>query len=244
VNVKKRLFSLLLGTLVLGPVIMLATHGTAQTPAPGAGTPAPQPTTKIAVLNLSYVVKNYQKFVRFSAEMKSVMQNYEMRVKGKQATLESLAKEIKDKGPGISAPDRDRLEKALVQANRELEDITKEGKTYLTKRNDEQLVVLYREVQDTAIRYAQARGYEMVLHFNDALASSPEYYSVSNVARKIQAGALIPLFVNPSLDISYQVVQTLNQADQRTQGSQPGTNGTPGTTGTPAGGGTPARTGM
>lgn len=210
---KKRLFSLL-ATLALGVGILMSGRGAAQQPAAPA---VSQPTTRIAVLNLSYVVKNYQKYIAFTAEMKKSMGVYDQQVKGKQAALEAMVKDAKSK-PDLTPPQREKLEADVKQIQRELEDINTQGKKYLGQKSDEQLVVLYREVQAVAQRYAQARGFEMVLHFNDAPASTPEYYSPGNIARKMQAGALMPLYVHPGMDISPLVVQTLNagwEAEQK-----------------------------
>jgi len=225
----KRIFSLLLGTFVLGCAIVATTRISAQT-APQPAAPPAQPTTKIAVINLSYVVKNYQKYINFSNEMKATMQSYETRVKAKKLILETLAKDAPK--PDLTPSAREKLEKDIKSAQRDLEDVGNEGKAVIGKKTDEQLVLLYREIQDMAQRYAMARGFEMVLHFNDALASSPqEYYSAQNVARKMQAGALMPLYVHPGMDISYQVVQTLNASVKpTTPAPAPGTGqpmGTP-----------------
>jgi Skp family chaperone for outer membrane proteins len=224
--VKKRLFSLL-ATLAFGVAILMTARTTAQQPAAPA---VSQPTTKIAVLNLSYVVKNYTKYIAFTNEMKKQMETYDGRVKGKKASLEALAKSVK---PEMTAPQREQLEKEVKQIQRELEDISNEGKKFLGQKSDEQLVILYREVQAVAQRYAQARGFEMVLHFNDAMASTPEYYSPGNIARKMQAGALMPLYVHPGMDISPLVVQTLNAGHKNEMDK---INGGAPTTGQPAGG--------
>jgi Skp family chaperone for outer membrane proteins len=168
----------------------------------------PLPVSRMAFLNFNYVVKNYQKYIAFTAQMKKDMAWYEDKAKGKKATLESLAKELQK--PDLQAPVREKLEKDIIQAQRELEDIGNDGKRYLGQKSDEQLVQLYREVQEVAQRYAIAHGFDAVLHYNDAPA--PNYYSAASVARKMPAGALKPLHVHPSLDISAQIVQALNAA--------------------------------
>lgn len=203
---KKRLFSLLLGAFVLGTLMVLSTQTTAQT----NGQPtATQPTTRIAILNLSYVVKNYAKYTDFTNDMKKQVEVYETRVKAKKASYDQVVKEATK--PDVTPQAREGFEKQIKSIQRELEDITNEGKRFVGQRSDEQMVALYGEIQRTAVRYASARGYEMVLHFNDAQANTPEYLSPANIARKMQAGALMPLYVHPSLDISPLVVQTLNQ---------------------------------
>lgn len=216
---KKKLFSLLLGAIVLGTLMVVSTQTTAQTNGQPA---ASQPTTRIAILNLSYVVKNYTKYTDFTNDMKKQVEVYETRVKAKKASYDQVVKEATK--PDVTPQNREAYEKQIKSIQRELEDITNEGKRFVGQRSDEQMVALYGEIQRTAVRYAGARGYEMVLHFNDAQANTPEYLSPANIARKMQAGALMPLYVHPSLDISPLVVQTLNQGYEQEKakaGAQP-----------------------
>jgi len=211
-TVKKKLFSMVLAAMVLGGLIAIASQTPAQ--APNNQPAASPPTGKVAILNLSYVVKNYNKYLDFSAKMKKDVEQFEVQAKGKKAAYDAI---VKDASDPKNAAQREKYEKDLKAVQREHEDITAAMKQYVSQKSDEQMVVLYREIQETAVRYANARSYEMVLHFNDAPANTPDYYSPSNIARKMQAGALMPMYVNPALDISPLVVQTLNAGYKTTQ---------------------------
>jgi Skp family chaperone for outer membrane proteins len=191
--------------VLLATVVLLSRRSDADEPRK-----EPAPTSKTAYLNLSYVVKNYQKFIDFGAEMKELMLESDIRVKGRQVVMELLKKELKEKSSNLDETARKKLEQAIAQANRDMEDSTKASKELLTKRNDEFVVHLYKEVQEAVIRYAEKNGVEAVFHFNDLLASSPDYYGVTNVTRKLQAGAAIPLYIKPELDISVAIVTELN----------------------------------
>lgn len=214
---KKKLFSMVLVAMVLGGLVAIASQTAAQAPnnQPAAASP---PTGKVAILNLSYVVKNYNKYLDFSTKMKKDVEQFEVQAKGKKAAYDAI---VKDASDPKNAPQREKYEKDLKAVQREHEDITAAMKQYVSQKSDEQMVVLYREIQETAVRYANARGYEMVLHFNDAPANTPDYYSPSNIARKMQAGALMPMYVNPALDISPLVVQTLNAGYKPAQPATP-----------------------
>ncbi len=217
---KKRLFSLLLVTAVLSGLALLTSQTVAQAPNNQPAAAASQPTTRVAVINLSYVVKNYDKYVDFSTHMKKQVEVYEERVKGKKAAYDAIIKEASK--PEVTQDQRLKYERDIKGVQREIEDITNEGKRYVGQKSDEQMVILYREIQDTAIRYANARGYEMVLHFNDAPSNTPEYYSPGNIARKMQAGAMMPLYIHPALDISPLVKETLNQGYAQWKAKQGG----------------------
>ena len=194
---------------------------------------------RVALINLSHVLKNYQKAVAFNNEMKDVINPLAQKQKGKAAQYEALMKEAQAK------PDqREAYERQLRQLKRELEDGANEAQGSISKRQDDMLVNLYKEVQDACHRISMAQGYDMVLHYNDA-TTSQEYWSPMNIARKLQAGACMPLFYAPGVDISAEVVSALNQAYSRTAAPAPGAAapaaagiGAPGTT-TGAGGATP-----
>src|SRR5207249_4759439 len=87
-----------------------------------------------------------------------------------------------------------------------------EAKKGLGRKSDEQMVILYKEVREACARYAKGNDIEMVMHYNDALAGAPEFDSAANVARKMQAGAFMPMYITPGLDISEEILTLLNNA--------------------------------
>jgi hypothetical protein len=93
------------------------------------------------------------------------------------------------------------------------------------KKQEEQLKILYMDVRSTAERYALAHNFDMVLHYNDA-PSEPEFSSAQNIARKMQA-PLFPLYSTKGMDISAEVVGTLNQAYRATSAPRAGAGAAP-----------------
>jgi len=174
--------------------------------------PVAQPTeqrSRIGLLNLHHVVKNYAKAVALNNEMKEVFTPLQAKTKAKTAQLEALNKEGQLK-PEI----RETIEKQMRILKRELEDLSNEAQMMIGKKQDEQVVLIYREVQEAAQRVAVAHGYDMVLHYNDPTTSA-EYWSASNIVRKMQGGACMPIYFAPGVDISADVVNALNQAYSR-----------------------------
>ena len=180
----------------------------AQNGAPKAAVAA-EGRSRVALLNISHVIKNYQKAVALNSEMKELFTPLQAKTKAKNAQLEALAKEVQ-----LKPDQRDNLEKQARILKRELEDISNEAQNIITKKQDDMVVLIYREIQDAAQRTAISHGYDMVLHYNDPTTSA-EYWSPANIVRKMQAGACMPIYFAPGIDISADVVNSLNQAYSR-----------------------------
>ncbi len=203
------------GMAVLSGAIYLGSTLSAQQPTgpqaqPPAAVPAPQ--TKIALINLNYVVKNYAKFIALQGEMKGVLTEYQTKDKDLATRFDAKTKELQT--PNLPPAQKDKVDVELMNIKRAREDNSAAaGKKVLADKSDAGMVTLYIEVANAAKLYASARGIELVMHYNDALDQS-EMWSAPNIARKLQAGACIPLYFQPGMDISPQVVQMLNQSYQ------------------------------
>jgi len=196
--------------------------------------------SRIALINLSHVLKNYQKAVAFNNEMKDLITPLVQKQKGKAAQYEALVKEAQAK------PDqREVYEKQLRNLKRDLEDGGNEAELSIQRKQNDMLVTLFKEIQEACQRVAMAQGYDLVLHYNDA-TTSQEYWSFGNISRKLQAGACMPLHYGPGVEITNEVVNALNTAFTRsapgaaTGGAGAGaTGGAPATTTGGAGAGRP-----
>jgi Skp family chaperone for outer membrane proteins len=192
-------------------------------------TQAPQaaPRTRIALINLTYVIKNYLKYKNFQEEIKGVFAPF-------QGTQEQLRKEAEELNKSItpaSSPEKKAdVERKLKDLQRKAEDTQAEAKLVLGKKSDDQMKIIYLDVVEAAQRYAASHEFDLVMHYNDA--TTPEdYHSAMNIARKIQTGALMPLYAAPGMDISVDVVNMLNYnlRPATTQGATPGTAAPAGT---------------
>jgi len=177
-------------------------------PAGPPGVAGAEPRTRIALVNLGHVIKNYNKFKQFQEELKKAVEPYQLRDKQIVGQIEAHQKALQD--PTKSAAEKETLEKNLRTYQRQREDNANDVKALVGKKNDDQMVILYREMQDVAQRYAVSHNFDLVLHYNDALPNTPDYYTPMNVARKMQAGACVPVYAANGMDISIQLIQTLN----------------------------------
>jgi Skp family chaperone for outer membrane proteins len=167
----------------------------------------PTATTKVALINIAYVIKNYDKFKAFNEEMKVAVKPFQDRDVKLKGDGEKLAKEAQD--VKTTAERREHIERQLKDLQRGVEDNKTEAQKTVGKKQEEQLRILYMDIRSVVERYAGAHGFDMVLHFNDALTTQ-DYWNPRNIARKIQADGLMPMYYASSLDISNHIVATLN----------------------------------
>jgi Skp family chaperone for outer membrane proteins len=171
--------------------------------------PAASPRTKIALLNLTYVISYYGKYQAYKEEMKTIAKPFEDQIKGKQAELEAFRKEATN--PATKPARVEELQKQAKLLQREMEDISNDAKGKLAKKAEGQMVELYKEVLNAAQRYAGSNDFDMVLQYNEPIEQGA-YYAAANVERKMGAGALIPIHYSKENEISQDVLKALNAA--------------------------------
>jgi RNA polymerase sigma factor (sigma-70 family) len=182
--------------------------------------PAAEPRTRIALINLSYVIKHCDEFKAYQGSVQKQVAFFQEREKVSRARIDDLKKELA--APGLSAFRRDGLEMDLKSEQRKMQDDQEEAKRKLTRLSDEQTVALYKKVREAAERYARAHDFDLVLHYSDATPDEQDYASPQNVTRKLQAGACLPLYWKAEIDISKAVVGVLNAAHRGPPKETPG----------------------
>src|SRR5262249_46823940 len=94
------------GVLALGLAGYLGSHLRAQQAGNAPAAPAfTEPRTRIALINLAYVIKNYKKTETFQSEIKAEFKTFEGRAQAKQTEYEQRAKHASD--PGTTAQQRE-----------------------------------------------------------------------------------------------------------------------------------------
>jgi Skp family chaperone for outer membrane proteins len=199
--VKRTLF-LLVGVIALGTAIYASSMLLAQSPS----APATGSKTKVGLVNLTYVIKGYTKFKTYQEQLKTKVDPYQIKDTGWKTEGEKLAQEAQK--PGTVQSRRDEIEKKLKELQRLIEDNKAEAQKVLVKEQEGQLVTLYADVRTVVDKIAAAHGYDLIMHYNDV--PKEEYWSPQNVARKMQAGAAMPMYIGAGVDISATVLATLN----------------------------------
>jgi RNA polymerase sigma factor (sigma-70 family) len=178
-------------------------------PPEAAARRAAAPRTRVALVNLSYVLKNADEVKAFREDFKKQAAFYQQRLEASRARIEAWRKE--SSAPGLAADRREALERDVRAEQRKLQDEQEEARRKLAKTTDAQTAALYKKVREAAARYAAAHDIELVLQYNDP-ADEAALTSPQNVQRRMQAVGCAPLYAAPGLDISKEIVAVLNAA--------------------------------
>jgi Skp family chaperone for outer membrane proteins len=227
----KRTVGIVAGLAALAVLAYVGTQLWAQQPGGPAQAAAPAQ-TRIAVINLLQVIKNYNKAKFYETELDQTLKPFRDKGEELKKSLLGWQTYLSDpKNNGIGAEEREKGEKNVLNAKRQLEDLDKEARKAFGKKREQQVVQLYREIDDAVKRYAASNGFHLVLSYGEPINPS-DLYSAQNIARKLEGiqmgGACAPMYLSDGMDISGAVTDALNRA-------YPGT-GTPVGTGSPAAG--------
>jgi Skp family chaperone for outer membrane proteins len=193
--------------IVLGSLGLMAVGFALHADPKASPAPSTEPQIKAAVLNLSYVIKNYKKWKDFQEEYKKKLEGYDDQLKSMKKAYDEkdqLARTTED------AAARKALIEDLENLSNRMKEITDEGKKVLADIETKQFSEIYKEVKVAAERHSKAHGIEIVMHYNDG-TTEDEVNNPNNVGRKMGQGALFPLYVAPGVDISKEVLAALNK---------------------------------
>jgi hypothetical protein len=122
--------------------------------------------------------------------------------------------------------------KALIDGTRALEDLDLKARTMVGKKQETQLVQLYKEIQGAVQTYAQQTGFHIILGYGDP--PHLDAFAFPNINRRMTAmdmGTFVTMTVAPGLDVSNDVLSRLNSTAppgwtptppiQRTSGTNP-----------------------
>lgn len=188
-----------------------------QTGAPSAGAGA----SKVAVVNIGAVFQKYEKAKFYKDEMEGMLKPFRLEA-------EKLKKEILDwkkamEHPKFDPKERERYEAGIVANNRKLEDLDREARKRIGKKQEEQIVALYKEVNLIVNGYAQSNGIQLVLAYGDPIEG--DHFNFGNINRKMQGmdlGVCNPMFFVPGADITGAIIDTLNRRFQANGAETPG----------------------
>jgi len=200
----KRTVAIVAGVVTLGVALYVGGRLTADPGAPAEA--APPPTMRVRMVNLSHVIKNYKRTEALRAEHTQLFTQYDNQINETKKLIEARTKQMQD--PQY-ADKREAFEKEIKRLNRELADKTEEARQALDKKQGDLIVLVYKEVDEAVRTFARQSNIELVLHYNDAVLES-DRMSAANIARKMSAGACMPMYMNPALDISQEIVNVLN----------------------------------
>jgi Skp family chaperone for outer membrane proteins len=192
------------------------------------GVPAASGGTRIAVVNVGTVFTKYAKAVTFKTELQQIIKPYKDKADGWRKEMISYQEMIQKSDFGKYK--KEDLEKAILDRKRALEDMDRDVRNLVGKKQEDQLVQLWKEVNNGIKLYAKTRGFQIVFGYGDPI-DEKEWDTFPNINRKMQGmdlGGVCPLYIADGLDISADVVTSLNAAfSQNRPGSPVGAGALP-----------------
>jgi Skp family chaperone for outer membrane proteins len=216
----KRTFMIVAGLAALCTVAYIGNRLAAQQPAAPVQAPAQ---TRVAVINFLQVLKNYNKAKFYDSELEETLRPYRTKMEDlKKKKLEWQAYLQDPKNKGIPDDQRAAGERSIININRQMEDLEKEGRLVVGKKREQQVVQLYREIDDAVKTYARANGFHLVLSYFEP-GNAADMFSGTNIGRKLEGMqvACNAMYFADGMDISGPVVENLNRAYPGTAAAAP-----------------------
>lgn len=207
----KKTVGFVVGVAVLGAAGYLGSRLTAQQTYPQAGVPASPPAvSRVAVVNLGQVIKNYAKFKNFTTEFQAKDLQVRKLLESKQAEAAQL--QAAGQKPDATVTQQQEIERKLRDLQRQVQDMKEDAANRLSKERYDVLLAIYKEIEEAVKVYARAKNLELVLHYNDAVGQ--DLYLPEIFQRRLANNACIPIYSHPDLDITNQITMMLNQRVQ------------------------------
>jgi Skp family chaperone for outer membrane proteins len=207
----KRILVILAGVATLGCVAYLTTHLWAQAPAPAAPGGYPQrpaaaaPSSKIAIVNVQYVIKNYTKYTNMQNEMRIKAEGYKKDLETLNAQITAANAEI---AKATTDAQREEINKKVKDIQRRGEDKNNEAQKVMSKMQFDDLLTIYKDIRQAVDDYARPRGIELVMQYEDGV--NAEAFLPTFFSRRMANNACQPIYAAPGIDITQEVIFMLN----------------------------------
>lgn len=170
----------------------------------------------LAVVDISYVFKNYTKFKSTMEGMKAEMKGIEDSLKAKRdaiAQLEEARNQLNPGTPDFKAKD-DQLATEKAKFNLEMDRLRKD----LMERESKVYFSTYQQVSSTIAEYAKQRNIGLVLRFN---GEQPDPNNSRDILKDINK----PVVFENNIDITRDIVAALNRGVPSATATRPANPG-------------------
>lgn len=197
----------LLSAVLNFPTLAVAQTGAAAAPAAQVSS-APH---KIALIDMAYVFKNYQKFTQLREDLKAEIQVSEEEAKQKALALQDMQQKMKQFAE--ASPEFTAAEQQLAKASAEFEAFRRAAQREFLKKESQIYHTVYLDVTDAVARYAKYYKYNLVLRFNR------EDLDTENAQKLIEGMNRQVVHFEPENDITLSVTDYLNKKFTQTAGA-------------------------
>lgn len=180
--------------------------------------PAAQPRPTVAIIDLSYVFKNYSKFNEMTANMKRKVEGADAALKARQEELKKLAQQVD--GMQLGSLERNKLEEQATKLQADIQvEVATQRKDFL-REEAAIYYTIYQEVQDAIKAYCERNGIVLVMRFN---GEPPDPNNPQEVMQDLNKAVV---YYHRAIDITFPIKEGLElarpHAAQRQPAAQPG----------------------
>jgi Skp family chaperone for outer membrane proteins len=178
-------------------------------------------TVRIAVVNIGQVLNQYDRAKEFKANLEKTLSPFKDEAARITKNIKRWEVTLQDKE--LEPASKAEYEGKIINARRHLEDMSRKIQVELGKKQEQNLITLWREVQMGIKDVATHHKIDVVFGYGDPMEK--ELLDLfPNINRKMQAmdaGSTVPLFVTPRADLTEEVVRNLNNGVRESRKAAP-----------------------
>jgi outer membrane protein len=159
---------------------------------------------KVALIDMAHIFKNYTKFDSLREDLKSEITENEGKARAMTEKMQSVAKTMQSFKEG--SDEFSVQERNLAKMQAEFETFKRAAQRDLFKKESQIYHTVYKEVTDLVEKYANHKGYSLVMRF-----SRDELDSAENPQALIQGMNRQVVYYRPSDDITEVILEVLNK---------------------------------
>jgi Skp family chaperone for outer membrane proteins len=189
----------------LAIVLLGAVAGTASSQEKKEGS---TPRVKIAVVNYGHLFINYDRAKELKKELDDALQP--LKTDAERIKSAMIGQKTAVQNPNVTPEAAEFLNEQLREGTRALEDLDSKARKMVGKRQETQLVDLWKDINDTVTEYASKNDFDIVFGYGDP--PNLDAYTFANVNRRMTAmdmGTVIPAYVRNGADITRNVLPLL-----------------------------------
>jgi Skp family chaperone for outer membrane proteins len=164
-------------------------------------------TTKVGVINISQVIKDFARANAIGQEILDTAKDYEKELK---AVKEQLDADEAATGKMPEGEEKDAASKRLREGQNALKEKDVEYQKTIRRRRDDMAIEVNKAIQHTTEKIARQRGFDLVLTCPH-VATKEEIGSLTDAMRRMTASAVWVAWNHPDLDLTDDVIGALNR---------------------------------
>lgn len=194
---------------LLAALIFALSTATPSAQAPKKQAPATG-SIRVAVVNLGYVFNSFGGS-RFKSAPEQTLSAQKEKAQKITILINGLEEALRTRD--LTPAKAEEYREKILEERRRLNEINRELSSELGKRQEENMIAIWKEVQEAIKTYARQNEIDLVFGYGEP-TEKEMLNQFPNVNRKMEAmdlGGAAPLFVSSRVDISQPIVELLNK---------------------------------